>query len=238
MVDYCISNSDFETGAYQSSVWKGKQVLETGHPRNDVLFATESVQKEKAAKVRKFYKIPKDSRIVLYAPTYREKFMHGKEWGGMDFQALREALSRRFGGEFTVLARTHRKDRGKWPEVESSPEVINANNYPELTELMLSCDVAVTDYSSWIYDFLFLGRPGFLYAPNAREYQEKRGLCYSLEDTPFPVASNMAELLGQIHSFHEEEYKERAQAFLKEKGCKETGTACQSLVEHFRREME
>lgn len=80
-MDYCISNSDFETGTYQSSIWKGKQVLETGHPRNDVLFATESMQKEKAAKVRKFYKIPKDSRIALYAPTCREKFMHGKEWG-------------------------------------------------------------------------------------------------------------------------------------------------------------
>ena len=238
LVDYCISNSDFETGTYQSSIWKGKQVLETGHPRNDVLFATESMQKEKAAKVRKFYKIPKDSRIALYAPTCREKFMHGKEWGELDFQALREALHQRFGGEFTILARTHRKVRGKWPEVESSPEVINANNYPELTELMLSCDVGITDYSSWIYDFLLLGRPGFLYAPNAREYEEQRGLCYSLEDTPFPAASNMAELLEHIHGFHEEVFKERAEAFLKEKGCKETGTACQSLVEHFRREME
>lgn len=237
MVDYCISNSAFETEAYRSSFWKENKVLEIGHPRNDALFAEGPAREEQIARVRRTYKIPEGSKIALYAPTYREKSMDPKDWEQIDFGRLKEALSQRFGGTFTILARTHRKDRGKWPEVEKAPGVVNVNNYPELTELMLSCDVAITDYSSWIYDFLILGRPGFLYAPNAQEYHEKRGLYYPLEETPFPVAANMEGLVKNIREFEEEGFQEKAKAFLEEKGCRENGTACESLVAHFRGEM-
>lgn len=237
LVNYCISNCPFETDVYQNSFWSGKEVLEIGHPRNDILLAEGQVKEEIRRKVCSHYKIPEGNKIVLYAPTYREKSMIEEERENLDFPMLREALSKRFGGEFSIIVRVHRKDRGKWPEIENAPEIINANNYMEITELMIASDVGITDYSSWIYDFLLLERPGFIYAPDAEAYQEKRGLYYPLEETPFSVAGNGKEMEKNISEFQEEEFLKKARSFLEEKQCVETGNSCKALVESFRREM-
>ncbi len=237
LVDYCVSNSAFETEVYHSSFWKDKQIVESGHPRNDLLFAEEPVKRELREKVRAYYKIPEGNRIVLYAPTYREKTMEQGEWETMDFAMLREALSKRFGWEVSILVRAHRKDKGKWAEIEKAEGVVNAGGYSEITELMVAADVGITDYSSWIFDFLFLEKPGFLYAPNAKEYQEQRGFYYPLEETPFPVAGDMKSLAENIAAFDEEAYQKKAKGFLGEKGCMEKGNACEALAEHFRQQM-
>ena len=128
-------------------------------------------------------------------------------------------------------------DRGKWPEVEKAPGIINANNYMEITELMVAADVGVTDYSSWIYDFLLLEKPGFIYAPDAEVYQEKRGLYYPLEETPFSLAKTGEEMKKNVLEFQEDEFKEKAKAFLEQKQCVETGNSCEALVENFRSKM-
>ncbi len=238
LVDYCISNSAYETEAYHGSFWKDKEVIACGHPRNDVLFAEDSAKEAIKEKVRAYYKIPEGNQIVLYAPTYRERSMEPWDWECMDFAMLRKALSSRFGKEVSILVRAHRKDKGKWPEIEKAEGVLNASGYSEITELMVASDVGITDYSSWIFDYLLLGKPGFLYAPNADAYQEQRGLSYPLEETPFPVAHSMEGLLGNIAAFDEAEYQKKAKAFLEGKGCMEKGTACEALVRHFCQEME
>lgn len=237
LVDYCISSCPFETEVYQGSFWKGKEVLETGHPRNDILFAEEQEKEDIRQKVRCHYKIPEGNKIALYAPTYREKTIIEAERENLDFSALRENLSKRFGGDFSIIVRVHRKDRGKWPEVEKAPGIINANNYMDITELMVAADVGVTDYSSWIYDFLLLEKPGFIYAPDAEVYQEKRGLYYPLEETPFSLAKTGEEMKKNVLEFQEDEFKEKAKAFLEQKQCVETGNSCEALVENFRSKM-
>ncbi len=135
------------------------------------------------------------------------------------------------------MVRAHRKDKGKWAEIEKAEGVVNAGGYSEITELMVAADVGITDYSSWIFDFLFLEKPGFLYAPNAKEYQEQRGFYYPLEETPFPVAGDMKSLAENIAAFDEEAYQKKAKGFLGEKGCMEKGNACEALAEHFRQQM-
>ena len=237
LVSYCISNSSFETEVYQGSFWKGKAILEIGHPRNDILLAEEQEKAVLKRKVRRHYKIPEDNKIVLYAPTYREKSMISDQREYLDFNMLRGALANRFGGEFSIILRTHCKDRGKWPEIEKAPGIINANNYMEITELMIAADVGITDYSSWIFDFLLLEKPGFIYAPDAAVYQKRRGLYYPLEETPFPIAMNGEDMKKNILEFQEEEFIKKAKCFLKQKQCVENGNSCKALVENFRKEM-
>ncbi len=238
LVDYCVSNSPFETEVYQGSFWNGKEVLEIGHPRMDILLAQEQEKEKIRRKVCSHYKIPEGNMILLYAPTYREKSMIEEKRENLDFRMLREVLSKRFGGDFSIIVRVHRKDRGKWPEIENIPGIINANNYMEITELMIAADVGITDYSSWVYDFLFLEKPGFIYAPDAEAYQEKRGLYYPLEETPFSIARTGKEMEKNILEFQEEEFKKKAKSFLEERQCVETGNSCKALVESFRREMK
>lgn len=237
MVNYCISNSAFETEVFRGSFWENNDILEIGHPRNDIFFAGQQVKDRVRAKVRKRYKIPLENILVLYAPTYREKSMKDEEYEQMDFGKLREAVEKRFGDKVSIMIRLHRKDRKRWPELEKAEGVINASNYPEITALQLACDIGITDYSSWIYDFLFLKKPGFLYAPNLKPYQEERGLYYPLEETPFSIAENMEDMVKNILEFDEPDFKEKTSAFLKAKGCVEKGNSCMLLVEDFRRQM-
>lgn len=237
MVNYCISNSPFETDVYRGSFWKENDILEIGHPRNDILFAEEEVKEQIRQKVRSHYKIPEGNKMALYAPTYREKTMLDHERETLDFEMLRKVLSERFGGNFSIIVRPHRKDRGKWPEIEKAPGVINAINYPEIMELMIAADVGITDYSSWIFDFLFLGKPGFIYAPDAERYQEQRGLYYPLEETPFSIARSSRDLETNIRAFQEDEFQEKSKSFLENKHCVESGRSCQSLIESFLKEM-
>ena len=155
-----------------------------------------------------------------------------------DFNKLQEIFSERFGKNVSILLRAHRKDKRKWMGIKKTAEIINAGNYPEIMELMLACDVGITDYSSWIFDFLFLGKPGFIYAPDEEMYQKKRGFYYPLEEAPFSVANDMIEMEKNIIEFNEEDYKKKIGVFLDKRGCIEAGAACKSLVEIFRNEMK
>ncbi len=238
LVDYCISNSTFETEVYRGSFWKNSEILECGHPRNDILFAEEQVKQRIKDKVRKFYEIPEENLIVLYAPTYREKSMLEEQVKNPDFDKLREMFSKRFGRNVSIFLRAHRKDKRRWVGAGKTEGIINVGAYPEITELMLACDVGITDYSSWIYDFLFLGKPGFIYAPDMEIYQKKRGFYYPLRETPFSVAKDMEDMEKSIIEFNEDDYKKKTEEFLDKKGCIEAGTACKSLVEIFRNEMK
>ena len=57
-----------------------------------------------------------------------------------------------------------------------------------------------------------------------------RGLYYPLEDTPFPIAADNAELAADIASFNEEDYQKKAAAFLKHKGSVEDGDAAKRVA--------
>ena len=83
----------------------------------------------------------------------------------------------------------------------------------------------MTDYSSWIYDFLLTKRPGFIYAQDIDKYYNERGFYFSLYDTPFSVATNNTELIENIMQFDPVVYQSNVQKFLEEKGCIEDGNA-------------
>ena len=103
--------------------------------------------------------------------------------------------------------------------------VLDATGYVDMQELLVAADVGITDYSSWIYDYLLGGRPGFLYAPDKSAYGQMHGFYYPLESTPFPVAETNEALCAAIESFDAERFGHDTAAFLAEKGCMEDGMA-------------
>lgn len=100
-----------------------------------------------------------------------------------------------------------------------------------MQELIAIADIAITDYSSWIYDFVLLRKPGFIYATDIDHYNNERGFYYSLESTPFPVATTNEELMTNIIQFDQIIYENRVEEFLREKGCCEDGNASKRVVE-------
>ncbi len=232
--DYWISNSAFETDVYQRAFWNVKQVLEYGHPRNDLFFRQDMDLIKK--KVKSYLGIAPEKRVALYVPTFRESGAFPKE--KIDFDRMLESLGQRFGGSWQGVVRLHpRMDEKAEPVYhgKDSRKVIKGD-YPDIRELLAAADVVLTDYSSCIFDFLLTGRPAFIYAPDIEQYNDERGFYYKLEKTPFPIAETNRELLENIEKFDERSYRSQTEHFLSEKGCLEDGHAAErvcDLIESF-----
>jgi len=225
--DYCIINSTLEEHSLKETYWPKKKMMMYGHPRNDIMFPAYEEKREALRRsIYKAYEIPSDVHIIMYAPTFRNS--KSFEYYDLDYGRVIEAVKRRFGGEWRLLLRYHPSMRVLVEELNAQmPEgVIDMTEYPDMQELVAITDVAITDYSSWIYDFILSRKPGFLFATDIKEYKEKdRGFYYPIETTPFAIAQNNDELIHAIEAFEEEGYLEKLEAFLKDKGCIEDGHA-------------
>ncbi|HPE14984.1 MAG TPA: CDP-glycerol glycerophosphotransferase family protein [Bacilli bacterium] len=223
ITDYCISNSVFETNVYRDSYWPNVEILLYGHPRNDILFNIDGKAELISRKVKKLYEIPQNTKIVLYAPTFRDSF--DADLYNMDYKRLINALKIRFGGEWVVMVRFHFKLRNITHLKKYGKDIINVTNYGDIQELLCACDVGITDYSSWICDFVLTRKPGFLFAMDLDQYKNDRGFYYPLDTTPFPISQSADDLEKQILNFDGNKYKKAVNKFLENKGCVDDGNA-------------
>ena len=233
ITDVMISNSKFETEVYRTSFWPDKKVkiLEYGHPRNDVFFYDDEKKAEIRKKVYEHFELEDDVHTILYAPTFRNA--RNLDVYDIDYDRLIAAAEKRFGGRWVVINRYHFKLAHKLESVaalKNNDRVLDGNSYSDIQELMLASDIGITDYSSWICDYILLGRPAFIYARDIEEYDGERGFYYPLESTPFAVAQNNDEMEANILNFDEDVFAAKQKKFLEDRGCIEDGHAAQRVV--------
>lgn len=226
--DYCVTNSTFEEKVFEETFWKGVPCLKYGHARNDLLF-DESKQESLHEKVCKMLKVPAESKLFLYAPTFRDD--GDMSFLSMDYHEIQKTLEEKFGGQWVVLIRLHFKNRAHSKKIQYDEKVVNASGYPDMQELMAAVDMGCTDYSSWAYDYVLTRRPLILYAPDVQKYSGSRGFYYSLEETPFPIARNTEEMQEKLRSFDMAKYQADCERFLLDKGCYEDGHAAERIVD-------
>ena len=235
-VNCCISNSAFETQVFRETYFKKNKIMELGHARNDILF-DESAKAALKEKIFERYNLSiekgtlvdsvQNTHVCLYAPTFRDD--KNIDFFDIDFKRLLEALREKYGGEWKIFKRFHFHDRKK--KNKKIKDTVNVTSYPDMQELLMVADIGITDYSSWICDFVLTGRPGFIYANDLAEYNNLRGLYYPLEETPFPIATNNDELIENVLNFDDEEYQQKREQFLIDRGSKEDGHAAEKIVD-------
>lgn len=227
ITDYWISNSQFETAVFRQAFWNVRSVLEYGHPRNDLFFReSEGLTKM----VKKNLGISPSIKTALFVPTFRDEIGEGAEKTEMlDADLLLDALKQRFDGDWKILVRRHPrmiKDNQKLRLLcRDTGRVVDVTDYPDIQELLVIADAVVTDYSSCIFDFLLTGKPGFFFVPDAKDYDDMRGMYYPLTAAPFPVAGSNQEMSENIRNFDMEEYHKKSEIFLEGKGSVEDGRA-------------
>lgn len=221
-----ISNSSFEDGVFRETFWKETPILKYGHARNDIFFPqSEQVRSYLKQRFCKDNGLSEDTKFALYAPTFRDD--HNFAVYDLNAEQTLNALRKRFGGEWKLLLRYHDNDKGGEAKKNTvkSCDVIDVTKYPDMQSLLAFTDVGITDYSSWIYDYVLLRKPGFLFAMDRSKYDNERGFYFRLEDTPFPVSTDSDELEESILSFDEELFRKRVKEFLSDKGCMDDGDA-------------
>lgn len=226
--DFIVSNSEFENMVYRTSYWENTEILEYGHARNDMLLNKTKYNKMNK-KVREYYNIDKNTKILLYAPTFRDDF--SADTYNLDYAKLLDAVKEKFGGNWVIMVRFHFKLRNVDFSDDLIDNIINATDYYDMQELLCAADIGITDYSSWLCDFVLTEKPGFIYCNDMDKYVDERGFYYPLSETPFPVSKTNDELEKNILNFDIKKYEKQRQSFLKKRGCYEKGNASKRIVD-------
>lgn len=227
MMDYLLTDSEFENKIFRRALWFNNEIKEFGHPRNDIFFKDSTKIKQK---VRDFYNIPEDKKILLYVPSFRDS--GNIDCYDLEYEKVLKAMEDRFGGDWICLARLHPRTKKYDKElIMESDKLIDACFYPDIQELLVSSDAAITDYSSCIFDFMLSRKPAFVFATDIKDFNNDRGFYYPLEATPFPIAVNNKELVENVLKFDDEKYQKDITNFLEDKGCMEDGHASERVVD-------
>ena len=231
-IDYFLTDSVFEENVFHESFWPDVPQLHFGHPRNDILFDGQKM-KELREKVYEFYHIEPHVRTVLYAPTFRDNKSDVSAIR-IDCMMLKDTLEKKFGGEWKVIVKAHMHNRHNVAlrrMFANRTSIIDASDYIDMQELIAAADVGITDYSSWIFDFILKGAPAFIYARDIKQYINSRGFYYPLDQTPFSIAENDETLSANIMAFDRESYAKALKVFLDDKQCYEDGHAAERTVD-------
>jgi CDP-glycerol glycerophosphotransferase len=199
---------------------------------------------EVAAVVKKYFNIPLKNKIILYAPTFRDSIeLTGKmdfSVYGIDFERLKMAVERKFGGEWSVIVKWH-PFLANYAQSEVGAkgiDCIDATQYNDMQELIIASDIVISDYSSCIFDAALRNIPCFTFATDFEEYKEERGVYYEMEELPFPYAKNNDELESNVMNFDEKTYLDKWESFKNRMGLKETGHAAMDIAKKINEFME
>ena len=220
-IDLLLSGCGFSSDIFRRAFWYDGEIFEHGTPRCDGFFGNNSAVKEK---VFRFFGIDNGKKLALYAPTFRKDKKPGIY--GMDFAMLGKAL----GPEWALGCRLH-------PNLNadvSGDDCIPMSSYPDMQELLMACDLLITDYSSSMFDMAVAGKKCALYVPDLESYMAgERGLYFDITALPFPRGENMEQLCACVSDF--EGYADRCRAFLKEIRSFEDGNAAAAVARRIER---
>lgn len=229
--DGIIVDGKLNEDIFESSFWLSPSCerLKIGQPRIDILIREQN-NREIKRKVRSALGISEDSFFVLYAPTFRKS----DSFKGYisDFSEIREAFSARFG-KTEIAVRLHptaAKLMNRYRKQQDS-SLVNATDYPDVQELVIAADCAITDYSSIAYDFAIIRKPVFLIMKDVDEYVQSRGVYDVFYDQPFVMNYDEDMLAEEIRGFSYEDQKQRIDLFYDKYPTYNSGRAAEQAVD-------
>lgn len=226
--DLIISGCKFSTSIYKNSFWYNGDVFECGTPRSDILLNNnESINK----KVKKYFGIQENKKIVMYAPTFRNN--HSIQYYNINLKELISSIQNKFSGEWIVLFRLHPHIAYKSKEIYKDNFIYDASQYSDMQELLTASDILITDYSSSMFDFCLAKKPCFLYASDLNDYlRSERQFYFDINKLPFSMSETNETLNKNIQEFNKSKYIESCEVFLKQIGSIEDGSACKRICEY------
>ena len=228
ITDIMYANSDYRVKKYQEIFWSFKgRVLKCDVPRVAFLMKNDNIVKKK---VYDYFSIPLDSKIVMYAPTFRKN--NTIDTYLFDYHRIVSSLEKVSNKKYVFLLRLHPKLSNN-PIVNNLPyddKVIKASGYPDMAELLNVTDLLITDFSSSMFDAAIAKKAVMLFAKDYEQYLQKdRDLYFYPKDLPFPFSENENDLLRCIENFDRRMYEKDCDAFFKTVGLQDNGNGDQII---------
>ena len=231
VTDLMISDYDEDFEEIRRAFDYKGEVLKCGLPRQDIFFKPhEDIEKN----VKKNLGISNETKLILYAPTFRDVSLKYVDIYKMDYERLLNVLSEKFGGKWKLLLRLHpilAKKRISEQIFPPSENIIDVTNYPDTQELVIASDMLITDYSSITYDFMLLNKMVFILAKDFEQYNSYRGFHPNYFEMPFEVNQSEDELFDCIKDIDVDDMKNKIKDYIAEINPYDDGHASEKVVD-------
>ena len=207
--------------------YKGEYV-KAGSPRNDILVKNDPAQ---ARLIRGKLGIPAGTKLLLYAPTYRDNAQVVPKRAQMDLDRTLRCLEAKTGERWLCLFRAHYLSKGIDLEAVQD-RIVDVTRYEDMSELLLAADMVLTDYSSCALDFIVRDLPALFFIADWEEYKAARGVYFDMHDAPFMLAENQDQLEALIEDLTLEKARENCAAIRDYFGYYETGRATEAACDY------
>ncbi|MGL5979004.1 MAG: CDP-glycerol glycerophosphotransferase family protein, partial [Erysipelotrichaceae bacterium] len=236
--DYLISPSTYATRCFQSAFHYQKEILQVGYPRNDIFFQPDDVKEPLIQLARRRLSLPSDKKVILYAPTFRDHEVDDNNRFVFQLNLDLEALYQALHDEYVILIRLHVIISNKITIPKKYEHfIINASQYPDITDLYLLSDICITDYSSVMFDYANSHRPMLFYAYDLAYYRDTlRGFYLDYEtQLPGPIVRTTQEWIDEVKKIDQYDavYGDKYQTFIQTYCGDEHGTASQQIIDRF-----
>ena len=209
------------------------QYIDAGLPRNDILVRNNPADE---ARIRENLGISSDTRILLYAPTFRDALLEsGKGQSvSLDLPRILDVLKESTGQNWVCIYRAHYFSAGlRSDDFRIDSRFKDVTEYPEMAELLRVADALISDYSCCAGDYLLRGKPVWLYISDIDEYTSlSRKLYLDPRDTPYMCARRQDELEALIRSTTPEKAAANCKDVLEYYGAHETGRAAEAAARY------
>ncbi|WLR61384.1 bifunctional glycosyltransferase/CDP-glycerol:glycerophosphate glycerophosphotransferase [Guptibacillus hwajinpoensis] len=198
--DYLVSPNDYSTSIFRRAFKFGKEVLDVGYPRNDILYLEDEEKARRQQEIKAKLGIPADKKVILYAPTWRDDEFHGKGKYKFDLKLNLSEMQARLGDEYVIGLRMHYLIAEHIDTTGMSGFVYNLSDYGDIAELYLLSDILITDYSSVFFDFANLRRPILFFTYDIEKYRDSlRGFYMDFEnEAPGPLLKTSDGVIDAI----------------------------------------
>lgn len=233
--DYLIAPNQFSSKIFRGCFLYDGTMLETGYPRNDILHLEGNESLLLAGTIRSRLGIPRDKKVILYAPTWRDDEFYAPAKHKFSLKLDLERMKREIGEEYVLLLRTHYYVVDRIDLSGLDGFAYNVSGYDDIAELYLISDLLITDYSSVFFDYANLMRPILFFTYDLEKYRDVlRGFYIDMErELPGPLLFSTEEILDAIRELPQisESYQERYKTFYDKYCGWEDGSASQRVVE-------
>lgn len=206
MANYILSQCEWRTNNILKAFWYDGELVKGGTE-----IYNQSQIKNARDEVREFYGLPKDTKILLYAPTFRKN--NKKDAYNINFKSIISKIKDKFGGNWVILFRLHPNLANEKIDIDG---VVNGNLFQNMEPLIAACDILITDYSGCIFNAFKLNKVVFLYASDYENYVlNERKLYFDFNSFPASLSKTNEELEFNISSFSFVDYYEKVKLFNK-----------------------
>jgi CDP-glycerol glycerophosphotransferase len=210
---YMLSPSKFCTEKFASAFnlnqfHKEDIIIEEGYPRNDFLY---NYKESDIRRVKKQLNIPKNKKVILYAPTWRDDqhitgvgYTYKTE---VNFDYLKEKLE----DDYVILFRAHYFIANSFDFEKYGDFIYDVSKIDDINELYIISDILITDYSSVFFDYANLKRPMIFFMYDLEYYEKQlRGFYIYLKELPGDIITeekDIVNILNNIEKYNKKHAK-------------------------------